>query len=182
MNNYNLYKSSRIISEIGDGLQDIAILAMIANLANATFISGILVSINAINRIISSFFVISKDHAALSTKKLLVNLNLLYAITTAIYYIFLSLELIDVGLSIIIYEAISSFIFSFYKIYQNILVKQVASTNKSIAKLYTADNIVKISTSLLSAFLLLKLEPEAFLIRKNLCLYWLFHFYFLQVF
>lgn len=164
MNNYNLYKSSRIISGIGDSLQDIAILAMIANLANSTLISGALVSINAINRIISSFFVVSKEHSSQSTKKLLINLNLLYATTTAIYYIFLSLELIDIGLSILIYEAVSSFIFSFYKIYQNILVKRLASTNKSVASLYTADNIVKISTSLLSAFLLLKLQPEAFLI------------------
>lgn len=167
--NYKLYYSSRTISSIGDALQEIAIIALIASLIESVTVSGIIVTLNAIVRIISSLFVI-KNKSVTRPQTMLTTLNYLYTIITAIFYLITILTNSSKALVvwIVLYETVCSLIYTFYRIYQDTILKEVANSNEEIAKLFTTDNIIKISTSLLSTVLLLFMSYKAFLILNAL--------------
>ena len=163
--NYKTYYCSRAISGIGDALQDIAVITIIAFLSNSTLVSGMIVSLNAIVRILCSFYAI-RDNDHHDCKSTLTYFNYLYAFITILFYILLSCSPTQMFLkiSVIIYETICSFIYTFYKIYQDLIVKEVAASNEKIARLYATDNVVKVSTSFISTALLLLMSYKVFLI------------------
>jgi len=162
---YNIYYFSRAISGIGDALQDIAVITIIAFLTNSAFLSGIIVILNAAVRIICSFFAIKKKSIK-NSKLLLVHLNYLYAFVTIVFYILIILKptILMIKICVITYETLCSLIYTFYKIYQDVIVKEVADTNEKIARLFSTDNIVKIATSFISTVLLLKMSYKEFLL------------------
>lgn len=162
---YNLYYSSRIISGIGDALQDIAVITIIALFTNSAAISGLVVASNALVRIICSLFAISNTYVK-DCKRVLTYLNYLYAFITGLFYVFLIFDtpLLVLKISVVSYETICSLIYTFYKIYQDMIVKEVSDNNEKIARLYATDNVIKVSTSLISTILLIIMSYKGFLV------------------
>lgn len=167
-NNYKIYFSSRIINDIGDTLQEIAIISMIAYYTRSTWITGITVSLNALVRIICSLLAIkTKDHR--NVKELLRNLNLLYGVITLAFFLVFKIYSYDMNCWILIgYETICSLIYTYYRIYQDVIVKDVCKTNEQIARLFTLDNIISVTVSLASSFLVIVLKIDWFLLLNAL--------------
>lgn len=163
--NYNIYFSAREFSGIGDALQDIAIIAIIATLTNATWVSGLIVMLNALIRIMCSIHVIKIKYFGNIAERLR-KLNFGYAGITLLFYILLRLISRNqvIAISVMIYETICSLIYTFYKIYQDVVIKEVSTSNEEIARLYTADQIVKIASSFIASILLAFISYEGFLL------------------
>lgn len=163
--NYHLYYTGRAISGIGDALQDIAVITIIALLTNSVFVSGLVVALNSLARILCSFFAIKNKYVK-DCKKILTYLNYLYALITGIFYVILILTSSRAVLTVAVvsYETICSMIYTFYKIYQEMIVKEVSDSNEKISRLYATDNMIKVVVSFLSTFLLLLMSYKGFLV------------------
>ena len=163
--NYHLYYTGRAISGIGDALQDIAVITIIALLTNSVFVSGLVVALNSLARILCSFFAIKNKYVK-DCKKILTYLNYLYALITGIFYVILILTSSRAILTVAVvsYETICSMIYTFYKIYQEMIVKEVSDSNEKISRLYATDNMIKVVVSFLSTFLLLLMSYKGFLV------------------
>lgn len=163
--NYHLYYTGRAISGIGDALQDIAVITIIALLTNSVFVSGLVVALNSLARILCSFFAIKNKYVK-DCKKILTYLNYLYALITGIFYVILILTSSRAVLTVVVvsYETICSMIYTFYKIYQEMIVKEVSDSNEKISRLYATDNMIKVVVSFLSTFLLLLMSYKEFLV------------------
>lgn len=167
--NYNLFYSSRVISGIGDALQDIAVITIISLFNNSAFISGFVVALNALVRVLCSLFAINNT-CVKDCKRVLIYLNYLYAFITSLFYVLLIFDTspLVLKISVVSYETICSLIYTFYKIYQDMIVKEVADNSEKIARLYATDNIIKILTSFISIILLLIMSYKGFLLINAL--------------
>lgn len=146
-------------------MQDIAVITIIALFTNSAAISGLVVALNALVRIICSLFAISNTYVK-DCKRVLTYLNYLYALITGLFYVFLIFDtpLLVLKISVVSYETICSLIYTFYKIYQDLIVKEVSDSNEKIARLYATDNVIKVSTSLISTILLIIMSYKGFLV------------------
>ena len=128
--NYNLFYSSRVISGIGDALQDIAVITIISLFNNSAFISGFVVALNALVRVLCSLFAINNT-CVKDCKRVLIYLNYLYAFITSLFYVLLIFDTspLVLKISVVSYETICSLIYTFYKIYQDMIVKEVADNS-----------------------------------------------------
>lgn len=63
---------------------------------------------------------------------------------------------------------ICSYIYTYYKIYQDVIIKDICSSNKQIARLFTLDNIISVLVSLISSILIIVLKIEVFLLLNAL--------------
>ncbi len=163
--NYNLYYTGRAISGIGDALQDVAVITIIALFTNSVFISGLVVALNALARILCSFAAIKNKYVK-DCKQVLSSLNYLYAVITGAFYLvlILSSSRLVVTVAVVAYETICSVIYTFYKIYQEMIVKEVSDSNEKISRLYATDHIIKAAVSFLSTFMLLIMSYKGFLV------------------
>lgn len=163
MNNYNVYYTSRLISNIGDSLQEVAIIIIIASYINSVEITGIIVGMTAIIKILCSISVLTTSNK-MNVKFILIFLNILYGVTTLFFYLyFINNDKITFWI-VIIYELFCSFIYTFYKIYQEVLVKEVCLNNKEIAKLFTLDNIINVAIIFLGSTIILYVNSSLFLL------------------
>lgn len=163
MNNYNVYYTSRLISNIGDSLQEVAIIIIIASYINSVEITGIIVGMTAIIKILCSISVLTTSNK-MNVKFILIFLNILYGVTTLFFYLyFINNDKITFWI-VIIYELFCSFIYTFYKIYQEVLVKEVCLNNKEIAKLFTLDNIINVVIIFLGSTIILYVNSSLFLL------------------
>ncbi len=158
---------SRTISGIGDALQEISVITIISLLSNSALVSGLIVALNALVRIICSIFAINKTEIKNYTKTL-ASFNYFYAFITAVFFLLLVVDsnFNLLTTSVVVYETVCSIVYTFYKIYHDVLIKEVSDSNEKIARLYTADNIIKVATSLFSTVLLLFMSYKGFLIMN----------------
>ena len=160
--NYNIYYMSRLISNVGDSLQEVAII-IIASYINSIEIVGIIIGFTALIKILCSIIVLVNPNKY-NSKSLLIFLNILYGIITLFFYLYFILSNEVSFWIVIIYELFCSLIYTFYKIYQDVLIKEVCSDNKKIAGLFTMDNIVNILTILLGSTMILYINSNLFLL------------------
>lgn len=165
---YRMYLLSRSINDIGDTLQDIAVLSMIAFYAQSTLISGIIVSLNALVRILCSFTAIQVRIRA-DMKRVLRDLDILYGVLTLFFFLVFKRSAGDMSCWIIVaYETLCSLIYTYYRIYQDVIMKDVCRTNEQIARLFTMDNIISVSVSMISGVMIVLLQIEGFLLLNAL--------------
>lgn len=163
MNNYNIYRTSRIISTVGDSLQELAIISIIASYTNSLKIVSTIVCLTAIVKFCCSILVLNYSKK-INLKTRLFNLNIIYGITTTIFYIlFITNNKISFWY-IIAYELICVGIYTFYKIYKDVLIKEICDSNKKIAKLLISDNISTILTMIIGAILGTYINIKIFLL------------------
>lgn len=168
MNNYKIYFTSRTINDIGDALQEIAIIYIMAIYTQSAKIAGIIVSLNALVRIVCFFFAI-KAKSDSNVKILLRNMDLIYGCITIVFFLVYKIYGRNMNYWIlIIYEVICSYIYTYYKIYQDVIIKDICSSNKQIARLFTLDNIISVLVSLISSILIIVLKIEVFLLLNAL--------------
>lgn len=161
--NYKCYFWGRIVSSAGDVLQELAILMIIAVYSDSVAIAGMIVTINALIRMLSSVAVI-QIRVRRNVKNTLVGLNCIYGLITLIFYVFYK---IDGNMScyiVIGYEALCSLIYTFYKIYQDMLMKTVCKSNENISRLIAADNLINVVISFIGTALLIVCSVDAFLL------------------
>jgi hypothetical protein len=164
--NYKLYFGSRIVSNVGDSFQEIAMIAMIACYLNSTYIAGLIVMFNAAIRVICSIFAINIVFHK-KTKDVLAGLNILYGVITLLFFLAFHMSDSVPSFVLITYETLCSLIYTFYKIYQDVVIKEVCRKNEQIARLMTTDNIVSVMVSLVSTGLLLVLDIGSFLLLNS---------------
>ena len=164
MNNYRIYFTSRTINDIGDTLQEIAIIYIMALYTQSAIIAGIIISLNALVRIACSFLAI-KTKTNSNVKILLRNMDLVYGGITLLFFFIYKINGSDMNYWVlIIYEVICSYIYTYYKIYQDVIIKDICSSNEQIARLFALDNIISVLVSLISSFLIILLKIEIFLL------------------
>lgn len=164
--NYNLYLTSKMISGVGDAIQEIAVLTIITYYTNSVAISGIIVTCNALVRVLCSVFAINIKPKE-NVKNVLSNLNFLYGGITLIFFLIFKFDS-DMPYQIIIgYEVLCSLIYTFYKIYQDIIIKEVCTSNEQISKLITADNIINVTISFVGSILSVLCSLEIFLMFNS---------------
>lgn len=162
MNNYRIYFTSRTINDIGDTLQEIAIIYIMALYTQSAIIAGIIISLNALVRIACSFLAI-KTKTNSNVKILLRNMDLVYGGITLLFFLIYKINGSDMNYWVlIIYEVICSYIYTYYKIYQDVIIKDICSSNEQIARLFALDNIISVLVSLISSFLIILLKIEIF--------------------
>lgn len=161
--NYKRYFWGRMISSTGDALQEIAILMIIAVYADSVAISGMIVTINALIRILSSAAVIQIRFRR-NVKNTLVSLNCIYGLITLIFYMFYKLNDNMPYPIIVSYEALCSLIYTFYKIYQDMLMKTVCKSNENVSRLIAADNLINVVISFVGTALLIVCSVDVFLL------------------
>lgn len=165
--NYKIYFSSRVINDIGDTLQEIAFITIIAYYTQSTLIAGITVSLNALVRIICSLFAIKI--MSNNIKKFLRNLDLLYGALTLVFFAIFKIYSLSMNYWFLIgYETLCSLIYTYYRIYQDVIVKDVCRTNEQIARLFTTDNVISVAVSLASSLLILSFKVDVFLLLNAL--------------
>lgn len=165
--NYKIYFSSRVINDIGDTLQEIAFITIIAYYTQSTLIAGITVSLNALVRIICSLFAIKIKSD--NIQKFLRNLDLLYSVLTLAFFLIFKFYSLNMNYWFLIgYETLCSLIYTYYRIYQDIIVKDVCKTNEQIARLFATDNVISVAVSLASSLLIISFKVDLFLLLNAL--------------
>lgn len=166
--NFNNYYFGRNISNIGDIFHDVALTIIVSSYTNSIFISGVLVSINAIVRVLSSLFLI-KIIDKLNPKKSMIKLDMLYGFFVLILFLLIVFKFNYFYL--FIFEIIFSFIFSIYKIVREKILKSILpSSNKSkyMSFIYTSENTLSVLVPIISVLLLKFISLRYFILINSI--------------
>lgn len=154
---------SRAINSFGDYAQLTAISIFLVENKMSTSVIATLISVNAITRIIVSFFLSKKIHH-LNPKMILVYSDLLCGLLTLILVFFLKSKYFFV--SLIVFEVIITVLTTTYRLCSDLLVKDIVPQDKmakAISSIETSENLIPILVPLLASGAFLFVAPEIFI-------------------
>lgn len=161
--NFKKYFFASNISKIGDILHSLVIMALLLNQNNATQIMSIIVSTNAIVRVLFSFF-LAKFMDKLNAKKTMIYLDVSYGVAMLLMAVLLICRF-NVWY-LVIFEFLFSVIALIYKISKEKLLKDVllhSQKNKGISLLFTTENILIVLIPSVASLFLGMINPYVFI-------------------